>query len=107
MGMETVKKTDAQWREELTPEQYQVLRKAGTERAFTGEYWDCHDDGVYRCVGCGAEAVTSDTKLNSASVWPSFPEPAFAEAVETKRDLAYGMVRTEVTCKRCGGHLGH
>ena len=107
MGMETIEKTDAQWREELTPEQYQVLRKAGTERAFTGSYWDCHEDGIYRCAGCGAELFDSDTKFDSGSGWPSFTEPAVAEAVEIKRDFSHGMIRTEVVCKRCGGHLGH
>ena len=94
-----IQKTDAQWREELTPEQYQVLRQAGTERAFTGKYWDCHDDGIYRCAGCGAELFASDTKFESGSGWPSFTEPAVAEAVETERDLSHGMVRTEVVCK--------
>ena len=107
MGMETVEKTDAQWREELTPEQYQVLRKAGTERAFTGKYWNNHDDGIYRCAGCGAELFDSDTKFESGSGWPSFTEPKVAEAVELKRDVSHGMVRTEVVCERCGGHLGH
>ena len=102
-----ISKTDAQWREELTPEQYQVLRKAGTERAFTGQYWDCHDDGVYRCAGCGAELFSSDTKFESGSGWPSFTEPKVAEAVDVKRDISHGMIRTEVTCKACGGHLGH
>jgi peptide-methionine (R)-S-oxide reductase len=102
-----VKKSDAEWREELTPEQYQVLREAGTERAFTGTYWDCHDDGTYRCAGCGAELFSSDTKFDSGSGWPSFTEPAVAAAVETRRDFAHGMIRTEVVCKRCGGHLGH
>jgi len=105
--METVEKTDAQWREELTPEQYQVLRKAGTERAFTGKYWDNHEDGIYRCAGCGAELFGSDTKFESGSGWPSFTEPKVAEAVEVKRDVSHGMIRTEVVCKRCGGHLGH
>ena len=105
--METVEKTDAQWREELTPEQYQVLRKAGTERAFTGKYWDNHEDGIYRCAGCGAELFDSDTKFESGSGWPSFTEPKVAEAVEIKRDISHGMIRTEVVCKRCGGHLGH
>ena len=107
MGMETVEKTDAQWREELTPEQYQVLRKAGTERAFTGKYWNNHDDGIYRCAGCGAELFGSDTKFESGSGWPSFTEPKVAEAVTLKRDISHGMIRTEVECARCGGHLGH
>ncbi len=105
--MKTVEKTDAQWREELTPEQYQVLRKAATERAFTGKYWNNHDDGVYRCAGCGAELFGSDTKFESGSGWPSFTEPKVAEAVTLKRDVSHGMVRTEVECARCGGHLGH
>ncbi len=83
MGMEIVEKTDAQWREELTPEQYQVLRKAGTERAFTGKYWNNHDDGIYRCAGCGAELFGSDTKFESGSGWPSFTEPKVAEAVSS------------------------
>jgi peptide-methionine (R)-S-oxide reductase len=107
MGMETVEKTDAQWREELTPEQYQVLRKAGTERAFTGKHWNNHDDGIYRCAGCGAELFGSDTKFESGSGWPSFTEPKVAEAVTLKRDISHGMIRTEVECARCGGHLGH
>jgi peptide-methionine (R)-S-oxide reductase len=107
MAMETVQKTDAQWREELTPEQYQVLRQAGTERAFTGRYWDNHEDGIYRCAGCGAELFGSETKFESGSGWPSFTEPKFAEAVELKRDVSHGMIRTEVTCAKCGGHLGH
>ena len=105
--MKTVEKTDAQWREELTPEQYQVLRKAGTERAFTGKYVDNHADGTYTCAGCGAELFDADTKFESGSGWPSFTEPALAEAVELREDNAYGMRRTEVVCKRCGGHLGH
>ena len=105
--MKTVEKTDAQWREELTPEQYQVLRKAGTERAFTGKYVDNHADGTYTCAGCGAELFDSETKFESGSGWPSFTEPKVAEAVEVKRDVSHGMIRTEVTCKACGGHLGH
>jgi peptide-methionine (R)-S-oxide reductase len=100
-------KTDEEWQKELTPAQYQVLRHAGTEPAFTGEYWDCHDDGVYRCAACGAELFTSDTKFESGTGWPSFSEPAVADAVELRRDNSHGMVRTEVVCRRCGGHLGH
>ena len=102
-----VQKTEAEWREELTPEQYEVLRKAGTEPAFTGKYFDCHDDGIYRCAGCGAELFSSDTKFDSGTGWPSFTDPMNTENVELHEDRSYGMVRTEVTCKRCGGHLGH
>ena len=99
--------TDAEWRERLTPAQYEVLRRHGTERAFTGEYVDLKADGMYRCAGCGAELFSSQTKFESGTGWPSFYEPAVAKNVETRRDSSYGMVRTEVVCKRCGGHLGH
>ena len=102
-----IQKSDAEWREELTPEQYHVLREAGTERAFTGEYWDNHDDGVFRCAACGAELFDSTTKFESGSGWPSFTEPKVAEAIEARRDISHGMIRTEVVCRRCGGHLGH
>ena len=102
-----IQKTETEWREELTPEQYQVLRQGGTERPFTGNYWDCHDDGVYRCAGCGAELFDAGTKFESGSGWPSFTEPKLAAAVELRQDNSHGMRRTEAVCRRCGGHLGH
>jgi peptide-methionine (R)-S-oxide reductase len=99
--------TEEEWRSRLTPEQFEVLRQKGTERAFTGRYWNQHDDGVYRCAGCGAELFDARTKFDSGTGWPSFTEPASLENVELHTDRSYGMIRTEVTCKRCGGHLGH
>jgi peptide-methionine (R)-S-oxide reductase len=102
-----VQKSDEEWQAELTPEQYAVLRRQGTEPAFTGKYWDCHDDGIYRCAGCGAELFDAATKYDSGSGWPSFTEPMFADAVEVRVDRSHGMVREEVVCRRCGGHLGH
>ena len=102
-----VEKTDTEWREELTPEQYEVLRRHGTERPFSGRYWNVKDDGMYHCAGCGAALFSSDTKFDSGSGWPSFYEPAFAENVEMHRDTSHGMIRTEVRCANCGGHLGH
>jgi peptide-methionine (R)-S-oxide reductase len=101
-----ISKSDAEWRAELTPEQYKVLRKGGTERAFTGALWNSHEDGIYRCAGCGAELFDSTTKFESGTGWPSFTEPKLAEAVELRTDKSLFM-RTEVVCKRCGGHLGH
>ena len=106
-GRREVTKSDEEWRKELTPEQYRVLREAGTERAFTGAYWDSHDDGVYRCGACGAELFDSNTKFESGTGWPSFSEPAVAANVEARPDHSHFMVRTEVVCKRCGSHLGH
>ncbi len=99
--------TEEEWRERLTPEQYDVLRRHGTEPAFTGRYVDVKADGTYRCAGCGAELFTAETKFDSGTGWPSFYEPAVAANVETHSDRSFGMRRTEVLCKRCGGHLGH
>jgi peptide-methionine (R)-S-oxide reductase len=107
MSETKVQKSDDEWRAELTPEQYEVLRRKGTERAFTGEYVDAKEPGVYRCAGCGAELFRSDAKYDSRSGWPSFVEPARLDSVVTEEDRSYGMVRTEVTCAACGGHLGH
>jgi peptide-methionine (R)-S-oxide reductase len=102
-----VERTEQEWREQLSPVEYEVLRGNGTERPFTGEYVDCHDDGMYHCVACGAPLFSSDAKFNSGTGWPSFTEPAVAEAVELHTDRSHGMVRTEVTCRACGSHLGH
>jgi peptide-methionine (R)-S-oxide reductase len=100
-------KTDAEWRKQLTPEQYQVLRQGGTECAFGGGLWDNHEQGVYRCAGCGNELFASDAKFESGTGWPSFFKAVEESRVSTKTDRSYGMVRTEVNCARCDGHLGH
>lgn len=102
-----VQRSDEQWRRELTPERYEVLRRAGTEPPFTGEYVYNKASGMYRCAGCGADLFSSETKFDSGTGWPSFTEPALAEAVELRADDSLFMRRTEVICRRCGGHLGH
>ncbi len=107
MAERAVEKSEQQWREELTPEQYEVLRKAGTEAPFTGELVYNKDSGAYRCAACGTELFDSDTKFDSGTGWPSFTEPAVAEAVELRPDNSLFMRRTEVVCRTCGGHLGH
>jgi peptide-methionine (R)-S-oxide reductase len=102
-----VQKSDEEWRRELTPEQYEVMRRGGTERAFTGPYWDEKSEGVYRCAGCGTELFSSETKFDSGTGWPSFTEPADLEHVELRPDDSLGMRRTEVICRHCDAHLGH
>ncbi|MGI8775168.1 MAG: peptide-methionine (R)-S-oxide reductase MsrB [Actinomycetota bacterium] len=102
-----INKTEQQWREELTPQQYHVLREKGTERAFTGEYVDVADDGTYHCAGCGSELFSAETQFDHGCGWPSFTEPADRKGVELTPDHSLGMIRTEVTCATCGGHLGH
>jgi peptide-methionine (R)-S-oxide reductase len=104
---ETVQISDDEWRERLSPEQYAVLRQQATEPAFSGKYAFTKDAGMYKCAGCGAELFASDTKFDSGTGWPSFYEPAVVEAVEIKADVSHGMIREEVVCKACGGHLGH
>ena len=101
------RKSDEQWREQLTPAQYEVLRRKGTEPPFSGGYVHTKADGMYRCAGCGAELFSSDTKFDSGTGWPSFTEPAVVQNVELHEDRSHGMIRTEVTCASCGGHLGH
>lgn len=100
-------KTEEEWKQDLTPEQYAVLRERGTEAPFTGKYVDNHEDGIYRCAACGQQLFSAETKFDSGSGWPSFTDPTNLENIELKEDNDLGMVRTEVTCKRCGSHLGH
>ena len=105
--MSDIDKTEEEWREELTPEQYEICRKGGTEVAFTGEYWDCHDPGVYRCICCGTTLFDAETKYESGTGWPSFWQPVREEAVEYSDEDPLGMGRIEVGCANCGSHLGH
>ncbi|UCC55348.1 MAG: peptide-methionine (R)-S-oxide reductase MsrB [Gammaproteobacteria bacterium] len=100
-------KTDAEWEAELTPEQYRITREKGTEPAFTGEYYDCKDTGMYLCVCCGAPLFRSDDKFDSGTGWPSFTSPVSHENIDTETDRSHGMIRTEVMCNACGAHLGH
>ena len=105
--MRKVEKTDAEWREQLDPEQYRILRQAGTERPYTGEYTDLEEPGIYKCAGCGEELFTNDTKFHSGCGWPAFFAPSQEGVVEEKVDDSFGMRRVEVLCQACGGHLGH
>jgi peptide-methionine (R)-S-oxide reductase len=102
-----IEKPDAEWRKQLTPEQFHVTREKGTEPAFSGKYWNCHEDGMYRCVGCGAELFDANTKFDSGTGWPSFYAPVNATNVDTEQDNSHFMRRTEVHCSQCGAHLGH
>jgi peptide-methionine (R)-S-oxide reductase len=105
--MEKIKKTDEEWRKELSPEQYQVARQKGTEPAFTGKYWDNHEDGTYRCACCGSELFDSSTKFDSGTGWPSFYAALDANSVRTETDSSHGMRRVEALCAQCDAHLGH
>src|SRR5688572_25894028 len=103
--MAKIEKPESEWKAQLSSEQFEVTRKQGTERAFTGKYWDCHDEGVYKCICCGAELFRSDDKFDSGTGWPSFTQPANTTNVETETDRSHFMARTEVHCSQCGAHL--
>ncbi len=105
--VDPMSKSDKQWKKELDPEQYRILRQKGTERSFTGKYWNNKEKGVYRCAGCGAELFSSETKFESGTGWPSFWAPMESKQVKTEEDSSHSMQRTEVVCSHCGGHLGH
>jgi peptide-methionine (R)-S-oxide reductase len=102
-----IEKTDTEWRDQLDPQQYHVTREKGTERAFTGKYWNVWDDGTYHCIGCGAELFRSEHKFDAGCGWPSFSTSSAPEHIETHQDRSFGMLRTEVVCHECGAHLGH
>ena len=106
-GNDVLEKDEGYWREHLTPDEYTVLREKGTERAFTGEYWNVWEEGTYHCRGCGEVLFESDTKFDAGCGWPSFDRPASEGVIEESRDTSHGMIRTEVLCQKCGGHLGH
>lgn len=105
--METMNLTEEEWKQRLTPEEYRVLRERGTERPFTGLYWDNHENGTYKCAACGAQLFSSETKFDSGCGWPSFYDVSSSDAIELKKDYSFGMIRFEVICKKCGSHLGH
>ncbi len=107
LKMTDMPQTEAQWKVKLSPERFRILREGGTERAFTGEYWDTKAKGTYKCAGCGEELFSSDTKFDSGSGWPSFYDALDPDKIEELEDRSYGMVRTEIRCANCGGHLGH
>ena len=107
MSEDEKQRTEAEWREQLSPDEYTVLREKGTERAFSGEYWDVFEEGMYRCRGCGEALFESDSKFDAGCGWPSFDRAAADGVVEEAKDTSHGMIRTEIMCQKCGGHLGH